>query len=163
MKRAMLPILCCCYVLISGLAFADEASDCQAAGGTHLTGTVTDGPSFTPGHLRKGVELSHTHVTLQSDQDGQSYDVAIDNVFASGYDAAGESVPAPLSSIAIGDHLDLCGKLYQGGAPGIDWVHTDCNNAPTQDQPDGWVKQLSPDGTPGTNLEDSQEYCSLWQ
>jgi hypothetical protein len=162
MKRIILPILCCGYILTSGLAYADEAAQCQANGGTYITGSVTAGPSFKPGHPRKGVELSHTHLTLQSDQDGQSYDVAIDNVFASGYDAAGESVPAPLSSINVGDHLDLCGKLYQSGGPGIDWVHTDCGDAPTADKPDGWVKELAPDGTPGPNLEDSQEYCSIF-
>jgi hypothetical protein len=55
--------------------------------------------------------LSHTHLTLLSDQDGRSYHVAIDNVFATGYGAAGESVPAPLSTIRTGDRLELCGKL----------------------------------------------------
>jgi hypothetical protein len=31
---------------------------------------VTQGPTFAPGHLHKRVELSHTHLTLLSDQDG---------------------------------------------------------------------------------------------
>jgi hypothetical protein len=35
-----------------------------------------------------------------------------DNVFATGYDAAGERVPVPLSTIRTGDRLELCGKLY---------------------------------------------------
>ena len=30
-------------------------------------------------------------------------------------------------------------------------------------QPDGWLKVVGPDGTPGPNLESSQEYCRLWQ
>ena len=108
------------------------------------------------------MELSHTHVTLQSDRDGQTYDVAMDNVFASGYDAAGETIPSPLSSIAVGDRLDLCGELYQGGDLGIHWVHTDCGKPPAPNAPDGWVKILGADGTPGANLEDSREYCGIF-
>jgi len=143
-------------------ALADEAALCQAAGGSYLSGTVVQGPSFAAGSARDGVELSHSHLTLQSDQDGQSYDVAMDNVFASGYDAAGEAVPSPLSSIAVGDKLDLCGELYQNGGLGIHWVHLDCGKPPTASAPDGWVKIIEAGGTPGPNLEDSQEYCKLW-
>lgn len=146
----------------AGGARADEAALCQSHAGTYLTGRVVAGPSFRPGHPRRGVELSHTHVTLQADQDGQAYDVAIDNVFADGYDAAGRGIPAPLSSIRVGDRLELCGKLYAQGGPGIDWVHTNCNDRPTSDKPDGWVKIMAADGAPGANLEGSQEYCRLW-
>jgi hypothetical protein len=99
---------------------------------------------------------------LLSDQDGQSYDVAIDDVFATGYDAAGESVPAPLSTIRTGDRLELCGTLYTHGGLGIDWVHTNCGERPNRGQPNGWLKVLAPDDTPGPNLEASQEYCRLW-
>jgi hypothetical protein len=112
--------------------------------------------------MHEGVELSHTHLTLLSDQDGRSYDVAIDNVFATGYDAAGERVPAPLSMLRTGDRLEVCGKLFTRGRLGIDWVHTNCGETPTARQPDGWVKILDPRGTPGPNLEASQEYCRLW-
>ena len=153
-------ILC---LAASGTARADEAAQCRAKAGTFLTGNVTQGPTFAPGHLHKGVELSHTHLTLLSDQDGRSYHVAIDNVFATGYDAAGERVPAPLSTIRTGDRLELCGKLFTGGRLGIDWVHTNCGNRPRTAQPDGWLKVLAPDGTPGPNLEDSHEYCRLWR
>jgi hypothetical protein len=160
MKRLGLLILC---LIASGTAYADEAAQCRANAGTYLTGRVTEGPSFAPGHARDGVELSHTHLRLLSDQDGQSYDVAIDNVFATGYDAAGESVPAPLSTIQIGDRLELCGKLFATGGRGIDWVHTNCGDTPRAAQPDGWLKVLAPDGTPGPDLEDSREYCRLWR
>jgi hypothetical protein len=152
-------ILC----LAAGTARADGASQCQANAGTYLTGKVTRAPTFTRGHLRNGVELSHTHLTLLSDQDGRSYHVAIDNVFATGYDAAGESIPAPLSTIRTGDRLELCGKLFTRGGLGIDWVHTNCGRTPRPPQPDGWLKLLAPDGTPGPNLEASQEYCRLWR
>src|SRR5262249_39046154 len=114
------------------------------------------------GQLHKGVELSDRHLTLLSDQDGRSYLVAIDNVFAAGYDTAGESVPAPLSTIRVGDRLELCGKLFTRGALGIDWVHTNCGETPRPRQPNGWVKVLAANSTPGPNLEDSQKYCSLW-
>lgn len=160
MKLGGIFILC---LAVCGAARADEAAQCRANAGTYLTGTVTDGPTFAPGHGRDRVELSHTHLKLMSDQDGRSYDVAIDNVFATGYDAAGESVPTPLSTIQPGDRLELCGKLYTDGDPGIDWVHTNCSETPRAAQPDGWLKFLSSDGALGPNLEDSREYCRLWR
>src|SRR5258707_3064942 len=120
-------ILC----LTAGTARADGASQCQANAGTYLTGKVTRDPTFTRGHLRNGVELSHTHLTLLSDQDGRSYHVAIDNVFATGYDAAGESVPAPLSAIRTGDRLELCGKLFTRGGVGHCLVPTNSGHNPT--------------------------------
>jgi hypothetical protein len=159
MKHLALALLC---VFAANPTRADEAGECRANAGTYLTGQVVVGPSFARGHPRRGVELSHTHLTLRADRDGRSYDVAIDNVFAAGYDAAGRSVPAPLSTIRTGDRLELCGKLYASGGPGIDWVHTSCGDPPTPDKPDGWVKILASDGSVGPNLEGSQEYCRLW-
>src|SRR6202035_2264054 len=156
MKLLRVFILC---LAASSTARADEAAQCRTQAGTFLAGTVTEGPTFARGHLHKGVELSHTHLTLLSDQDGRSYRVAIDNVFATGYDAAGESVPAPLSTIRTGDRLELCGKLFTRGGLGIDWVHTNCGKRSSTAQPDGWLKILAPDGSPGPNLEDSHEYC----
>jgi hypothetical protein len=141
-------------------AWADEQGDCTDHAGTLLTGTVTSGPRFAHGHDQRGVELSHTHVRLRGD-DGRSYDIAIDDVFASGYDQAGEHVPAPLSEIKPGSHLELCGKPYTSGS-GMDWVHTNCGDQPTPAMPDGWVKVIGQDGTPGPNLESSQEYCRLF-
>jgi hypothetical protein len=143
-------------------AWAGEQEDCGSHAGTLLSGTVVSGPRFARGHERRGVELSHTHVRLHGD-DGRFYDIAIDDVFASGYDQAGESVPAPLSRIKVGERLELCGKPYASGSPGMDWVHTSCGDAPTRAQPDGWVKVIGADGTPGPNLESGQEYCRLWQ
>jgi hypothetical protein len=148
---------------VSGTACADAAAQCRAHAGTFLTGNVTRGPTFAPGHLHNGVELSHTHLTLLSDQDGRSYHVAIDNVFATGYGAAGESVPAPLSTIRTGDRLELCGKLFTRGGLGIDWVHTNYGNRPSMARPDAWLRGLAPDASPSPNLEDSHEYCRLWR
>jgi hypothetical protein len=142
-------------------AWADEQADCVSKAGTLLVGTVTSGPRFVSGHERRGVELSHTHLRLRGD-DGQSYDIAIDDVFAEGYDQADERVPAPLSGIRPGNRLELCGKPYASGGPGMDWVHTNCGDRPTREAPDGWVKVLGADGTPGPNLETNQEYCRLW-
>ena len=161
MKAVHLLLLMLC-LFVPAMAHADDAAQCHANKGTYLTGTVTRGPTFARGHLQDGVELSHTHVSLRADRDHRVYDVAIDNVFAAGYDTAGEAVPAPLSTIAIGNRLELCGKLYTHGGPGIDWVHTNCGKRPTAGQPNGWLKIMSSTGTPGPNLESSEKYCRLW-
>ncbi|HKM61408.1 MAG TPA: hypothetical protein VJY39_02850 [Acidisphaera sp.] len=149
-------------VSVPGLAHADPASDCQAAGGSYMTGAVVSGPQFWRGHPLRGVELSHTHIRVRSDGDQRVYDVAMDDVFAGGYDAAGDSVPAPLSQIQVGDHVELCGQLYPDGT-GIHFVHTNCGDPPMASDPDGWVKEIAADGARGPNLEASTEYCSLWQ
>ncbi|HTT82376.1 MAG TPA: hypothetical protein VMF67_02750 [Rhizomicrobium sp.] len=160
--RIVLFTLC---VFAWGAAHADEATQCRANDGTYLTGRVTGGPTFARGrHPLRGIELSHTHLTLLSDQDGQSWDIAVDDVFAAGYDAAGDSVPAPLSTLRPGDRLEVCGRPYNDyGRQGIDWVHTNCGATPSTAKPNGWLKRLGPGGKPGPNLEASQKYCYLWR
>jgi hypothetical protein len=158
MKRIVVFVL---YLFAPHVVSANEAQ-CKANAGTYLIGSVTGGPTFVPGHARDGIELSHTHLTVRSDQDSQSYDVAIDNVFATGYDAAGKNVPVPLSTIRTGDRLELCGRLYRDGGLGIDWVHTNCAKTPTTAQPNGWLKIFTGGGALGPDVEDSQEYCRLW-
>ena len=156
---AVVPLL-----FLPSLAFADQAADaaqCRRADGSFLVGTVTKGPTFRGGERRHGVYLSHTHLTLRGDN-GTSYDVAIDNVFANGYHKNHRGVPAPLNTIRVGDKLELCGKPYAGGDVGIDWVHTNCGDTPTPDKPDGWVRKLNADGSAGDNMEASQAFCSLW-
>ena len=67
-------------------ATASEQSDCQAAAGSFITGTVVSGPKFAAASTTlKGGKLSHTHVRLKADQDGRTYDVAMDNVYAIDY------------------------------------------------------------------------------
>jgi hypothetical protein len=102
------------------------------------------------------VRLSHTNVTLRSNSDGKDYDVAIDNVFAAGYDRQVQDVPVPLNC----NELEVCGAPFSGG---IHWVHDNCGDRPGPQDPDGWVKKAMPDGTVGPNLEDSRSYCNLWQ
>jgi hypothetical protein len=161
MKHIAAGIILC--ILGSAAAQADDAARCRANGGAFLTGTVIGGLRFAHGRVEGGVELSHTHLRLRSDQGGEDYDVAIDNVFASGHDDARESVPAPLSTIRAGDRLELCGRFYTHGGPGIDFVHTNCGEAPTPRRPDGWLKVFGSDGAPGPNLEASHEYCSIFR
>ena len=158
--RLLLPLAS--FLVVVPPAWADERDACTSNAGNLLIGTVASGPRFAHGHEMRGVELSHTHVRLRGD-DGLFYDIAMDDVFASGYDQAGEHVPAPLSRIQPGDRLDLCGKPYASGGPGMDWVHTSCGEQPTPDRPNGWVKVIAPDGSLGPNLESSQEYCRLWR
>ena len=151
-------------LLLPPRAHADPAADaaqCRQAAGSYLVGTVTTGPSFRGGKPLHGVYLSHTNLTLLGD-DGTSYDVAIDNVFANGYRRNQAAVPPPLNSIRTGDRLELCGKRYSGGDVGIDWVHTNCGEAPSHDKPDGWVRKLDANGTADGNMEASQAFCSLW-
>jgi hypothetical protein len=119
---------------------------------------VVSAPKFKHGMYKKGVELSHTHLQLQG-EDGQTYDVAIDNVFASGYQAHSKKVPAPLDTIAVGDKVQACGIPFKGG---IHWVHNNCGDTPTRSDPNGWLKVVRADGSTGPNLEDSQKYCGLW-
>ncbi len=150
-------------LILTEPAFAQPEQDCAAADGTYLTGIVTTNPRFASGHRLKGVELSHSLLNIKADQDGQTYQVSIDNVFATGYDAANAQgqVPAPLSAIRTGDHLALCGVPYANPL-GIHWVHTDCGDPPTRSAPNGWLRTIGPDGQPSDNLEGSTEYCRLW-
>lgn len=148
--------------LVSICAQAQSVSEqdaCTAAAGTFMTGTVVSDPTFAYGSYRQGVELSHTHIQLQSDSDGYNYDIAIDNVYADGYDYAGESVPDPYTSLVSGTRVELCGLPFPGG---MHWVHSNCGAQPTPSNPDGWVKVLDSLGNPGPNLAESQEYCYLW-
>jgi len=151
-------------LMLPSAARADQTADaaqCQQAAGSFLTGTVTDGPSFRSGKPLHGVYLSHTHLTLRGD-DGTSYDVAIDDVFANGYRRNFRGVPAPLNAIHVGDRLELCGQPYSGGDVGIHWVHTNCGATPTPDKPDGWVRAIDANGNAGDNMEDNQAFCRLW-
>lgn len=155
-------------IAASAPLLADEAQDCKNAGGSLVTGVVVDGPYFTGGKDvldpkdKIKIELSHTHLILKSDQDGKRYDVAIDNVFASGYDPVStEKVPAPFDSIADGDHLELCGHLYTHGPLGMHMVHPGCADTPSYDQPNGWVKKIQ-GGKVGPNLAGETRYCEIW-
>lgn len=144
--------------LVSLSAHASDARECKAAGGKLLVGEVVSPPKFKHGMYKKGVELSHTHLMLR-DKAGEKYDVAIDNVFASGYRPNSKAVPAPLDTIAVGDKLEVCGIPFDGG---IHWVHNNCGDTPTKSDPNGWIKVVRADGSTGPNLEDSQTYCRLW-
>ncbi|GJI98518.1 hypothetical protein RugamoR57_52360 [Duganella caerulea] len=158
----MKQLLLACALLGAFAAHADEAASCSASAGSYRSGVVVKGPKFSHGQFRKGVELSHTHLKMKSDQDGKVYDVAIDNVFASGFVPNQKTVPASLSGIRVNDRVEACGQLYTDGGVGIHWVHTNCGKKPTQAKPDGWLKVISADGQPGQNIEDNQQYCSVF-
>jgi hypothetical protein len=151
--------LCAFAITGATCAFADDAADCQAAAGTYLTGVVQSAPKFVHGKSMRGVELSHTHISLLGDADSKTYDIAVDNVFASGYKRHLRAVPPPLSDVHENDHLELCGIPYSGG---MHWVHTNCGDRPTAADPNGWLKELAADGSAGANLEGSTTYCYLW-
>jgi hypothetical protein len=159
MKRILLMLT---LAAASNVAMAEASQDCAAGGGSYVSGVVVKGPKFAHGEYRQGVELSHTHLKLRSDQDGQVYDVAIDNVFASGYDPEQRSVPAPVDAIGQGDRVQACGQLYDRGV-GIHFVHNNCGEPPTESHPDGWLRVVGARGVPGPNLESSTRYCGLFQ
>lgn len=153
------------FALILGAAcanaLADDRQACAAVDGSYLSGQVMQAPRFAHGQFRQGVELSHTHVQLRADQDGRVYDVAIDNVFANGYQKGRTGVPAPLDTIRTGDHLQLCGELYDRGV-GIHFVHNNCGASPAANHPDGWIKVVDGSGQAGANLEAGTGFCDLF-
>jgi hypothetical protein len=159
MKYIVLAVL---LAAAGSAAMADERQACQAADGAYLSGVVVKGPKFAHGQYRQGVELSHTHLKLRADQDGQVYDVAIDNVFANGYQPGSRDVPAPIDTIRVNDRLSLCGQLYDRGV-GIHFVHTNCGEFPSRDHPDGWIRLVDRRGSSGANLEANTSQCSLFQ
>jgi hypothetical protein len=158
MKRSLLAFA---LLLAIGDAAADSRQSCAAASGSFVSGVVVKGPKFAHGQYRKGIELSHTHLKLRADQDGQVYDVAIDNVFASGYQPGQQSVPAPIDAIRVDDRLELCGQLYDRGV-GIHFVHTNCGAPPTPAHPDGWIHVLDRQGRASPNLESNTSFCPLF-
>jgi hypothetical protein len=141
------------------MAWADDRADCAAGDGILLTGVVIGSPTFAKGKPLKGIPLTHTHIRIRGDSDGKTYDLAVDDVFATGYKPHLAVVPPPLSSIAVGQHLEACGLPYGGG---MHWVHTNCGDTPTAQDPNGWLKVIDATGVAGPNLEDSQKYCYLW-
>ncbi|MBN8885020.1 MAG: hypothetical protein J0I77_04830 [Rudaea sp.] len=158
MKSALFLLLLLVSINIHAQTSGEQAA-CATAKGTYMTGTVVSDPTFAYGSYRQGVELSHTHIQVQSDSDGYDYDIAIDNVYADGYDQAGDSVPDPLTTLVSGTRVELCGLPFPGG---MHWVHSNCGARPTPSDPNGWVKVLDSLGNAGPNLEENQEYCYLW-
>ncbi|TFW28881.1 hypothetical protein [Massilia horti] len=154
------PILVLAMLLATATALADDAATCAAGSGTYLTGVVVDPPRFAHGSFRRGIELSHTHLRVRPDGRGQVYDVAIDNVFASGYDPAKATIPAPIDSIQKNDRVAVCGATYTTGGPGIHWVHPNCRGKSDPAHPNGFLKRIGPDGKASGNLESSTNYCS---
>ena len=145
-------------VAIALPSLADDLQACTAAAGQLVEGTVVSAPRFQHGSFLKGIELSHTHFTLK-DAGGTSYDVAVDNVFATGYTKGSKKIPSGLSGIANGDRMQACGEPFPGG---IHFVHTNCGDPPVATDPNGWLKRVMPDGSTGPNLEGSTQFCYLW-
>ncbi len=158
MKNHLLPLL---MVVAAMPAWAGTQADCTANDGQYLTGTVTRKPYFVQAsETIDGVQLSHTHVTITSDANGKSYDVAMDNVFNPTWTKNSSKIPTNLKPIVIGTHLSLCGLLYTSGGLGIHWVHDSCNQT-SASNPNGWT-EIDTNGTDGANLEDSETYCYLF-
>lgn len=159
------------------VGFESDSSLCQARNDTVdsnkfylLVGTITSNPTYKDGSMIESIELSHTHfhvLPLGESNPQNYYDVAADNVFATGYDQAqpNKSVPEPLNSLTSGTIIELCGITYADKDPqtgkisnGIHWVHI-ANQQMTEG---GWTKIINPDGTLSDNLENNTEYLYLW-
>ena len=158
LRRLLVAVGAVVFIASPAMARADDRADCANGDGTLLTGVVMAPPTFAPGKPLQGIPLTHTHIRIRGDLDGKTYDLAVDDVFAAGYEPRLSVVPPPLSSIAVGQHLEACGLPYAGG---MHWVHTNCGDKPTTQDPDGWLKVMGAAGTVGPNLEDSQKYCDL--
>ena len=157
--RHLLVSVVAAIVISPVMAWADDRADCAAGDGTLLTGIVIASPTYATGKPLQGIPLTHTHIRIRGDSDGKTYDLAVDDVFATGYEPQLAVVPPPLSSIVVGQHLEACGLPYVGG---MHWVHTNCGDTPTAQDPNGWLKVIDAAGVAGPNLEDSQKYCYLW-
>jgi hypothetical protein len=158
MHRTVIALL---LLLTALTAVADDAAECRAGAGTFLTGVVVDAPRFTHGRFRKGVELSHTHLRVLSDRDGKLYDVAIDNLFSTGYDAKTPGIPPALRTIRHQDRVAVCGAPFSRGS-GMHWVHPTCGHRPDPEHPNGFLKRIGPDGKPSPNLEANTNFCPLF-
>lgn len=158
MKKALIAL----FLLSPLVVFATEQSTCTANKGAFLTGSVTTAPKFQAAtQTIQGVQVSHTVMYIKADQDGKSYQVAMDNVYASDYVKNATSVPASLAALKAGTRVEVCGEKYSDGT-GIHWVHNNCGETPTASAPNGWVKTIATSGSVGANLERSQAYCYLW-
>lgn len=158
MKSTLLALL-----LLSPLcSFATEQTNCSANKGTFLTGPVTTSPKFqAASQTLSGVQLSHTVLTMKADQDGKTYQVAMDNVYATDYVKNSTSMPASLAALKAGTRLEVCGEKYSDGS-GIHWVHNNCGDTPSTSAPNGWTKTIATSGSVSANLERSTNYCYLW-
>lgn len=160
MNKTLLAVLLMTQSLVS---MASDQTDCAAGAGAYISGTVVTGPVFKAASSSiQGVQLSHTHVTLLSEQDGQTYDVAIDNVYAVDYVLNSTQIPKSLAAIHVNDRLATCGALYTSGGPGTHWVHSNCGVAGTTAAPNGFIKKAPLTGPVYANLERSNAYCYLW-
>ena len=158
MKRLLFAAL---LTLATLPAFAQTQADCTANDGQYLTGVVTKKPYWVKAtETIDGVQLSHTHVTIRSDENSKLYDVAIDNVFNPTWVKNSSKIPSNLKPIVLGTHLSLCGLLYTEGGLGIHWVHDSCGDT-SPSNPNGWTDIVANEKI-GPNLENSETYCYLF-
>lgn len=158
MKNALIAL-----VLLAPLcAFATEQTTCTANKGTYLSGAVTTAPKFqAASETLQGIKISHAIMYIKATQDGKSYQVAMDNVYATDYVKNATTIPTSLAALKVGTNVEVCGQKYSDGT-GIHWVHSNCGATPTASAPNGWVKTIATSGTISANLERSQTYCYLW-
>ncbi|AUR52529.1 hypothetical protein [Aquella oligotrophica] len=168
--------------------FATDVASCEAVGAHLLVGTVEATPAYVGSKTiqplvvdgkaqNQGILLSHTHILVQPLNDSNpadAYEIAADNVFAAGYDQAqpNKAVPAPLSSLQVGQVIEACGLTYsqtpfKGGSVfqannGIHWVHSNDQPISPGHTTNGWLKEVDSSGNVGTNLEGASEYFCLW-
>jgi hypothetical protein len=162
MKKTLLSLVSLLLLSQGACAYASEQGTCTTNKGAFLTGTVTSGPRFqSASQTIDGIKLSHTIIYMKADQDGRSYQVAMDNVYAADYVQNSTSIPVSLAALKAGTRVEVCGEKYSDGS-GIHWVHSNCGAVPKTTAPNGWVKRIATSGSIGTNLERSQAYCYLW-
>lgn len=168
--------------------YAADAATCQAQNALLLVGTVQAAPVYVGSKSiqplvdsgkpeSQGILLSHSHILVQPLGDSNpsdAYEIAADNVFATGYDQAQPKnlVPAPLANLAAGQVIEACGLTYSqtpfksgsvfNANNGIHWVHANDQPINPGHTTNGWLKLVNQSGTTGENLEGSAEYFCLW-
>ena len=160
LKKSLITLF---LLTLSLSAAATEQTTCSSSGGTWITGYVTSSPTFASSKTTlQGVKLTHTHFNVRSDQDGKTYDVAVDNIFAVDYVLNATTIPRSLAAIRINDYVGTCGATFTSPTAGTHFVHTNCGATPTASKPNGWLKTVTSTGYWSTNVERSQTYCYLF-
>ncbi len=142
--------------LIIGYANASQFDISSCVNGDYVEATIISSLQFQKATKTiKAIPLSHTKFYVQTD-DGNKYNVVVDNVFARDFDPNNDQIPLSFkNAFTINQKVNLCGLEFAKPENGIHWVHTNCGDTQNKN-PDGFV------AIDGYDYTDSTNYCYLW-